>query len=118
MMRCPDCNKFVGYDEPNTENIEVEIDEEEGTVTVQGELTLPCAECGTDLKSLNIEEEQGTADLFPDALTGIREATPEALRHLVTQEWFETEGNVTVSYELEDARPDVEATERTETSKP
>jgi hypothetical protein len=56
-MRCPDCNKFVSYDtdaEP----------EEEGEATIEGSSfnatytrTLPCSECGTDLKSASIDIE-------------------------------------------------------------
>lgn len=54
-MRCPDCNKFVSYDEPQIEISSVDSD---GTcvrsiVTVQ----LNCQDCGTTLKDSEIESE-------------------------------------------------------------
>lgn len=47
-MRCPDCNKFVSYDEPMIEvdSIDVNDDEISGNVRV----VLACAECGEELK--------------------------------------------------------------------
>lgn len=55
-MRCPDCNKFVAFEEGNVENLEAEVDSESGSVQVTGEMTLPCAECGTELKSCSFDE--------------------------------------------------------------
>lgn len=53
-MRCPDCNKFVAYDdaEPEVQSLEVNDD---GAVTASVTRTLTCAECGTELKSAEIE---------------------------------------------------------------
>lgn len=53
MARCPDCNKFVSYDEPQVEEQGMDVFGEE----IQGEImvTLMCADCGTELKSLSFE---------------------------------------------------------------
>lgn len=54
-MRCPDCNKFVSYDEPQCEVSTVEVcdDAVRANVTVQ----LNCADCGGTLKDAEIEEQ-------------------------------------------------------------
>jgi hypothetical protein len=56
-MRCPDCNKFVSYDEQEPEITDIDIDGDvvRGSVRV----VLPCAECGTDLKECEMEFEIG-----------------------------------------------------------
>jgi phage FluMu protein Com len=56
-MRCPDCNKFVSYDEPQVEIQSVDIDGEGATVHVEVTVTLPCTDCNTELKSASIEAE-------------------------------------------------------------
>lgn len=53
-MRCPDCGKFVSYDEPECEvgsDPEICGDEVTSTVTVN----LNCGECGSLLKSATID---------------------------------------------------------------
>ena len=54
-MRCPDCNKFVSYDDPQCEVNSVEID---GT-TIRASVTvsLNCQDCGGTLKDSEIEAE-------------------------------------------------------------
>lgn len=54
-MRCDNCNKFVSYDEAIVEvqNVEVGAD----NVVVQATVTLPCAECGTELAQAEVEGE-------------------------------------------------------------
>lgn len=52
-MRCPDCNKFVSYDEPDVEVSNLEADED--FVRLDIRVSLRCAECGTDLKEADIE---------------------------------------------------------------
>ena len=54
-MRCPDCNKFVSYDEPQCEVVSVELDGDSvrASVTVQ----LNCQECSQILKDAEIEAE-------------------------------------------------------------
>lgn len=57
-MRCPDCNKFVSYDtevDPE-ESVEPEIADGEFKATYTR--TLTCGECGTELKSAEIEVTQ------------------------------------------------------------
>lgn len=54
MARCPDCNKFVSYDdsyEPEVESAEVS----DSTLTIEVRVVLPCAECGTELKESTME---------------------------------------------------------------
>lgn len=54
-MRCPDCNKFVSYDEPQAEVQSVEADG--NTIRASVRVVLNCAECGTELKDAEIEGE-------------------------------------------------------------
>lgn len=54
-MRCPDCNKFVSYDEPEAELNDVSIDGE--SVTANVTVNLNCADCGTTLKSAELSDE-------------------------------------------------------------
>jgi len=52
-MRCPDCNKFVSFDEPQCELQSVDVSGEE--VTAQVSIRLNCAECGNTLKDAEVE---------------------------------------------------------------
>lgn len=69
-MRCPDCNKFVGFDQQDPE-VQLDVSaptheagaegkEKQGTATVNVEvrLVLACAECGTELKETQASEDQ------------------------------------------------------------
>jgi hypothetical protein len=51
-MRCPDCNKFVSFDQLDPE-IESSIEGTEIVGTVR--LVLACAECGGELKEANLD---------------------------------------------------------------
>ena len=53
-MRCPDCNKFVSYDEPEVEVTDDGVVDEDGEVEVEVQVQLRCAECGCDLKSASV----------------------------------------------------------------
>lgn len=55
-MRCPDCNKFVSYDEPqaDVQSVEIDGDSVRANVSVQ----LNCQECGSTLKDAEIEDER------------------------------------------------------------
>lgn len=53
-MRCPDCSKFVSFDQQEPE-IEADLDGETVTGTVR--LVLACAECGGELKEANLDFE-------------------------------------------------------------
>lgn len=54
-MRCPDCNKFVSYDEPQCEVQDVDISETTLLATVA--IALNCQDCGTTLKDAEVEDE-------------------------------------------------------------
>jgi len=59
-MRCPNCNKFVSYDEPEVEIDEGNIsegDENEFIATVSVRIVLKCAECSEELKEMNDDVE-------------------------------------------------------------
>lgn len=54
-MRCPDCSKFVSMDngEPEVSNVDTNFSEGEITVTCEIHHTRNCADCGTELKSID-----------------------------------------------------------------
>lgn len=52
-MRCPDCNKFVAYDEPEVEIQSADISSNDATVCAR--VVLKCADCGGELKDAEIE---------------------------------------------------------------
>lgn len=62
-MRCPDCNKFVGLEFQDPEDVNLDMNDEE--LTDDGELALlvsmscrivrNCSECGQELKEATIE---------------------------------------------------------------
>lgn len=54
-MRCPDCNKFVGFDQLDPE---VEADVEGSQVIGTVRLALACSECGGELKEVNIDFQE------------------------------------------------------------
>jgi hypothetical protein len=62
-MRCPDCNKFVAFDEADPEVDSLEISED-GAVTVGIRIVNTCADCGTELKEAMFELEEEAA--IPD----------------------------------------------------
>lgn len=61
-MRCPNCSKFVPYDEPNCDDLDVNIDGEE--LTLSGPLGLPCAECGEVIATAEMDDSRSVADEF------------------------------------------------------
>jgi hypothetical protein len=59
-MRCPDCSKFVSFDEPKVEveSEEVErVNDSAVSVTAEVHVTLKCADCGSELKETSIQFE-------------------------------------------------------------
>jgi len=60
-MRCPNCNKFVSYDEPEVEIDESAIsegdEENKFTATASVRIVLKCADCGEELKEANEDVE-------------------------------------------------------------
>jgi hypothetical protein len=114
-MRCETCNKFVSYDEGNTENITVELDEDCGAVEISGEVVLPCAECGLDLASCALEDVV-EAGFEKSVLETIKEKVGGKYGADITEEWLEKNG--AVNYEWADGEaPEVEFNERIETTK-
>lgn len=61
-MRCPDCNKFVSFDEPEIESSnDAEVNDCEqddgGQVTGSIRIVLKCADCGNELKDAELDYE-------------------------------------------------------------
>lgn len=54
-MRCPDCNKFVPYDEPEVEIQESSISGTQASINAR--VVLKCAECGSELKDSEIQAD-------------------------------------------------------------
>jgi hypothetical protein len=53
-MRCPDCNKFVSFDEGEPEVESIEVDES-GNVRAEVRIVNNCSECGQELKDGRFE---------------------------------------------------------------
>lgn len=71
-MRCPDCNRFVSYDDGNDPEPELDFDNGEVTGTVR--ILLTCAECGTELKEGTFEVSVPMED---ELQAHLREKHPE-----------------------------------------
>lgn len=67
-MRCPDCNKFVSQDAGNPEVNNVSIND--GDITVEVDVVVNCAECGTELKRGNLELEDSIGKELLEKHTG------------------------------------------------
>lgn len=59
-MRCPDCNKFVGYEEAEPE-VDVDYDGLTG-VSIRARIANVCDQCGTELKEAELEWEEDISD--------------------------------------------------------
>jgi hypothetical protein len=68
-MRCPDCNKFVSYDEPEVEVNSVDLEQTKDGVQATADLrvVLKCADCGTELKALDFNEDASADHTCPAA---------------------------------------------------
>jgi Zn finger protein HypA/HybF involved in hydrogenase expression len=55
-MRCPDCNKFVAFDEGEYKVESIEVDDD-GNVRAEVRVVLNCAECSQELKEARLEME-------------------------------------------------------------
>lgn len=75
-MRCPDCNKFVSMDnaDPEVNQLDAELDGGMIRVTSEVRCSRQCAECGTDLKELNLELD---TEIMIVELSGFKELSPE-----------------------------------------
>lgn len=107
-MRCPDCNKFVSYDEPEVEVNSVDLAQTaEGVeVTADVRVVLKCADCSTELKAYDFSEQE-TEDHVCDPAT---EAKHKA-EHPTEWQEGQVEGE---KFDLEDDG-DGEGTSRLET---
>ena len=56
MARCPDCNKFVSFEEQDPEVNDLEVDEG-GHVTANVRIVNACGDCGTELTEANLDLE-------------------------------------------------------------
>ncbi len=114
-MRCPSCEKFVSYDDGKVDEVEVDLDEETGTVTITGRVVLPCAECGDELKELNVDETVETEDKFKQTpIESVRSCVPAEFVKVVTEAWMKK--NTKTTYEWEGGDPEPEFHERTQTT--
>lgn len=86
-MRCPDCQKFVPYD--TDVDPEGELDFDGARLTGTYTRTLTCGECGTELKSADIE-----FDIAVDALKD------EACKDGETHDW-DVDAEATPSTEMQ-----------------
>ena len=72
-MRCASCNKFAAYGEQDPEVNELSIDEN-GQVTADVRVVLPCAECNDELKEGSFQTE---LDMSGDLEGHTTETVPE-----------------------------------------
>jgi membrane protein involved in colicin uptake len=82
-MRCPDCNKFVGYDdsnEPEADDADVDAD---GRVSGTVRVYLACAECGTELKEANFDLESDFTEIVTQHKADVAEALADKIRDAV-----------------------------------
>jgi hypothetical protein len=87
-MKCPDCNKFASYDEPEVEVNNSDI--ADGNVTVEGTMTLRSACCNSDLKQWDFtmegEVEHDTSKGEHEMEVECDDATGSYRRHIYTVE--------------------------------
>lgn len=79
-MRCPECQKFAAYGEPQVEALDFGSDGE--TVTAEVQVTLVCAEDDTELKQGTLEasaEVEHTCDLGEVVVHLLKETPPDQL---------------------------------------
>ena len=91
MARCNDCNKFVSFGDLDVSDVTVEIVEDQ--VSMTGTVYRPCADCGNNLKSTEVESVADLEEAFLQE--GIRDSDK-------------------VEYELEDEFPEIRENSRTQ----
>jgi len=123
-MRCPDCCKFVSFEQ----EVEAEADVSGSTVTGTVHVALNCSECGTELKYADLDFEvevdhdcpkiaEAKAAVPADAAP-IAEAAPvegEAEAPAETAEGAEESDASPTEPEYDDAEAEAEPTDRFET---
>lgn len=75
-MRCPDCNKFVGFDTDNEPELDLNVDDD-GVVSGTARIVNCCAECGQELKEAVLDIEIDLTDEFREH---VEQATALAMR--------------------------------------
>jgi hypothetical protein len=79
-MRCPECQKFASYGEPQVEALD--FGSEEDRVTAEVQVTLVCADDDTELKQGTLEVTFGvehTCDLEAVVVRLLKETPPDRL---------------------------------------
>jgi hypothetical protein len=108
MARCPDCNKFVSFEEEDPE-VNLDVDEE-GTVTGDVTINNNCGECGTALRTANFDVENDVAvEAFAAHVRAAKEKAkkkakegekPEEIEHTL-----EVENNGSERTQRQDGKP-------------
>jgi hypothetical protein len=65
MARCPDCNKFVAYDDSQDPEHNVDVDPE-GRISGDVRVFLACNQCGTELKEGSFDVEKDLSVEFEE----------------------------------------------------
>ena len=65
MARCPDCNKFVAYDDSQDPEHNVDVDPE-GRISGDVRIFLACEQCGTELKEGSFDVEKDLSVEFEE----------------------------------------------------
>jgi hypothetical protein len=92
-MRCPDCNKFASMDSDSDPEITLDVDDR-GVVTGSVHIDNNCGDCGTTLKTADIDVEED----FSDVIEGHIEEVTKNGEHEATEEGYE----LTVEFENEE----------------
>jgi hypothetical protein len=61
-MRCPDCEKFVSYDDSNEPEINDENIDDDGAISIGARIVLTCADCGNELKECEFNLDGNVPD--------------------------------------------------------
>lgn len=60
-MRCPSCNKFVPFDEPEVEVTNSDVNDT--SLDIEARIVLKCADCGEELKDMDFSESLALDEL-------------------------------------------------------
>lgn len=63
-MRCPECNKFMSFDD--SAEPELDLDTDGGEVNGSARIVLTCAECGTEMKDATFAVDIDLAGSIPE----------------------------------------------------
>lgn len=81
-MRCPDCNKFVSMEnaDPEIGSVDCEYSDDSFQVTADIRAVRSCADCSTELKSLDLNLEQSVELSQFDGWKGLSEEQQKLVR--------------------------------------